>query len=232
MTAHPMAKRDLAAIESLEHLLRERWSCRGFRPEPVPREDVNRVLAAAQRTPSWSNVQPWQVTIVSGDALKRLIAGLADSDAPRGPDFPFPAQFNGVYADRRRASGWKLYEAVGVQRGNREQSAAQAARNFVFFDAPHVAIVTTDRDLGLYGAIDCGLYVQTFLLAAQAFGIAAIPQAALAARAASLRSLLHLGEDRSVVCAISFGYADAGHPSASFRTDRAGLDEAATFIDE
>jgi nitroreductase len=232
MTTHHTIDRDIAAIENLERLLRERWSCRGFRPEPVPREDIERMLVAAQRTPSWSNVQPWQVTVLSGTALTRLIRELAESDAPRGPDFEFPAQFNGVYRDRRRTSGWQLYEAVGVQRGNREQSAAQAARNFVFFDAPHVAIVTTDRDLGTYGAIDCGLYVQTFLLAAQALGVAAIPQAALAARAASLRSSLGLGEERAVVCAISFGYADAEHPSASFRTDRADLAEAATFVDE
>jgi nitroreductase len=223
---------DVSAIESLERLLQGRWSCRGFRPDPVPRTDIERILGAAQRTPSWSNVQPWQVTVVSGPAVARLITGLAESDAPRGPDFPFPTEFNGVYGDRRRASGWALYNAVGVERGNREQSAAQVARNFVFFDAPHVAIITTDRALGTYGAIDCGLYVQTFLLAAQALGIAAIPQAALAARASTLRDWLGLGEDRVLVCAISFGYADLTHPSASFRTDRADLAEAATFIDE
>jgi nitroreductase len=56
----------------LEAILAERWSCRGFRPDPVPRPVVERLLTAAQRTPSWSNVQPWQVSVISGDALRRL----------------------------------------------------------------------------------------------------------------------------------------------------------------
>src|SRR3546814_15345192 len=67
-------------------------------------------------------------------------------------------------------------------------SCAQAARNFVLFDAPHVAIVTSRRELGVYGAVDCGAYVGTFLLAAQAHGVAAIPQAALAARSPTVRA--------------------------------------------
>src|SRR3546814_16328502 len=83
---------------------------------------------------------------------------------------------------RRRECGLQLYDAVGVAHGDRAASGAQAARNFVLLDAPHVAIVTSRRELGGYGAVDCGADVGTFLLAAQAPGVAAIPQAALAAR--------------------------------------------------
>jgi len=48
--------------------------------------------------------------------------------------------------------------------------ARQALENFNFFGAPHVAIVHTDEALGVYGAIDCGGYVTSFMLAAQARG--------------------------------------------------------------
>src|SRR3546814_13607617 len=63
---------------------------------------------------------------------------------------------------RRRECGLQLYDAVGVAHGDRAASGAQAARNFVLFDAPHVAIVTSRRELGAYGAVDCGAYVGTF----------------------------------------------------------------------
>ncbi|MBM4569517.1 nitroreductase, partial [Rhodococcus hoagii] len=98
------------------------------------------------------------------------------------------------------------------------------------FGAPHVAIVTTDAALGVYGAVDCGLYVNTFLLAAQSLGVASIPQAALAGSAPYLRSFLDLPEDRKVVCAISFGYADESHPANGFRTTRADIASVATWV--
>ena len=47
----------------LEELLSERYSCRAFRPEPVPRPTIERILTAAQKTASWCNSQPWQVVI-------------------------------------------------------------------------------------------------------------------------------------------------------------------------
>ncbi len=52
--------------------------------------------------------------------------------------------------------------------------------NYRFFGAPHVAIITSDKALGVYGAVDCGGYVSTLLLAAESLGIAAVPQAAVA----------------------------------------------------
>ena len=62
----------------------------------------------------------------------------------------------------------------------RPPHAKQALENFNFFGAPHVAIITTDEALGVYGAVDCGGYVTSFMLAAQALGVATVPQAALA----------------------------------------------------
>ena len=39
-------------IGVLEELLDERYSCRAYRPEPVPRPTIDRILTAAQRTAS------------------------------------------------------------------------------------------------------------------------------------------------------------------------------------
>ncbi len=59
-------------IGVLEELLGERFSCRAFKPDPVPRAIIERILKAAQRTASWCNGQPWQVVIVSGEARDRF----------------------------------------------------------------------------------------------------------------------------------------------------------------
>lgn len=79
--------------------------------------------------------------------------------------------------------------------------------------------------------LDCGGYVSMFLLAADALGLGAIPQAAIAAHSPWLRDYLDLPDDRSVVCGISFGYADRAHPANGFRTERAALDDAVQWRD-
>jgi nitroreductase len=226
---------DSAPIAVLEDLLGERYSCRAYRPDPVPRPIIGRMLTAAQRTASWCNSQPWQVVIASGAAKERFRAAIyaaASSGAPDDGDFSFPREYRGVYLERRRESGFQLYNTLGIARGDRAAYARQALENFNFFGAPHVAIIHSDEALGIYGAIDCGAYVGNFLLAAQALGLGAIPQAALAHQSGLIRRHFGLGDDRRVVCGISFGFPDRDHKINSYRTSRAGISDTATFVDE
>ena len=222
-------------IGVLEELLAERYSCRAFKAEPVPRPTIERILRAAQRTASWCNSQPWQVIIASGAAKERFrkeIYAKASSGAADDGDFPFPREYRGVYLARRRESGFQLYNTLGIARGDKMAYARQALENFNFFGAPHVAIVHTDEALGVYGAIDCGGYVTSFMLASQALGVATIPQAALAFHSRVVRDYFGLGDDRKVVCGISFGYPDRAHKANSYRTTRAVIKDVATFHDE
>jgi nitroreductase len=221
-------------ISTLETLLADRYSCRAYKPDPVPRATIDRILAAAQRTASWCNSQPWQVTVTSGAATTAFRDALypvaAAGTAPSG-DFDFPREYRGVYLDRRRESGFQLYNTLGIARGDKAAYAQQALQNFNFFGAPHVAIVTSDEALGVYGAVDCGGYVGNFMLAAQALGVATVPQAALAFHAAVVRRHFGLGDDRRVVCGISFGFADDAHKINSYRTSRAAPGDVATFVE-
>jgi nitroreductase len=102
--------------------------------------------------------------------------------------------------------------------------------NFNLFGAPHAAIIHTDEALGVYGAVDCGGYVTSFMLAAQALGLATVPQAALAFHSDVVRKHFGLGDDRKIVCGISFGYADREHKANSYRTNRAPLSEVVRFV--
>jgi nitroreductase len=222
-------------IGVLEELLGERYSCRAFRPDPVPRATIERILQAAQRTASWCNSQPWQVVIATGEARERFrkeIYAAVSSGAPEGGDFAFPREYRGVYLERRRESGFQLYNTLGIARGDRTAYAKQALENYNFFGAPHVAVIHTDEALGIYGAIDCGAYVGNFMLAAQALGLGTIAQAALARQSGLIRRHFKLGDDRRVVCGISFGFPDRDHRINGYRTSRAGLAETVTFVDE
>jgi len=219
----------------LERLLNDRWSCRAFQGREVPRPVIERLLTLAQRSASWCNTQPWQVIITTGGGTERFRSALSAQARERGqdvnPDFGQPDEYHGVYRQRRRATGWQLYEAVGVQRGDRAASAEQAFQNYRLFGAPHVAIITTDASQGVYGAVDAGAYVGTFLLAARSVGIATIAQAALAMYSPFIRAYFSIPDDRKVLAGISFGYPDLDHPANSYRTARAPLTEVVTWID-
>jgi nitroreductase len=217
----------------LERLLNNRWSCRAFLPTPVPRPVIERMFTLAQRSPSWCNTQPWQAIVTSGEATQRFRDGLLDHVAEHGeadaPDYPWPERYDGVYLERRRESGWQLYEAVGVKRGDREASARQARQNFEFFGAPHVAVITIDAAQGVYAAVDGGVYVSTLLLSAESLGLGAIAQAALAGSSSFIREYFEIPDDRKVLVGLSFGYPDRGHVANSYRTARAGLDDVISW---
>jgi nitroreductase len=218
---------------ALESLLTRRHSCRSFKPDPVPRERIEEVLRIAQKTASWNNVQPWQVHIFSGSALERFrdVMLSAATQAGNTSDFPWPTEYRGIYLNRRRECGFGLYAAVGIQKGDREASGKQAMENFRFFGAPHVAIITSDAALNVYGAVDCGAYVANFLLAAESLGISSIAQGALASKSAVIRQHLGLSEERRILCGISFGYEDDAHPANAYRTTRAPVDEVVRWVD-
>lgn len=194
---------------------------------------MERILNAAQRTPSWCNSQPWQVIVTVGEGTEKLRQALTDaarSGAPSSADFAFPREYRGVYDQRRKESGFQLYNALGIPRGDKAAYGKQMLENFRFFGAPHVAIITTDEALGVYGAVDCGGYVSTFMTAAQALGVAAIAQAALAVQTAKIREHFELPPDRKVLCGISFGFPDIDHKANAFRTSRAPLGDAVRFV--
>jgi len=221
-------------VETLSNLLARRRSCRAFKPLQVEQDVVRQMLAMAGRTASWCNTQPWQVIVTRGAATERFRTAYAAelSVSAPAPDIDFPTEYQGVYQQRRRDCARQLYESIGIAPGDRVASQQQTLRNFALFDAPHVAIITSDRALGAYGAVDCGGYVANLLLAAEALGLGAIAQAALASYSSFVRRHFGIGDDRLVVCGVSFGYADHESPANGFQTTRAATQELVQWHDE
>jgi nitroreductase len=219
--------------DALERILTARYSCRRFLPDPVPDADIDRMFTLAQRTASWCNSQAWQVHLVTGEHTQRFAKELTSwvTTHVENPDIAGPASYEGVYLERRRGAGFGLYNAVGIERGDMDGRTRQMLENFRFFGAPHVAIISSPKALGTYGAVDCGAYVSTLLAAAQSLGVNTIAQAAIAMYSDFVHDFLDIPDDRDVVCAVSFGYEDPTHPANDFRTDRAERTNAVRVFD-
>jgi nitroreductase len=110
-----------APADAQRDALDRRKSVRGFRPEPLPRATLEAVFAAAQRAPSWCNIQPWRVWVTEPPTTARLTAALTApaTTAPPAPDGPFPAEYPAPYHAPRRTCGGALYGAMGIGREDR-----------------------------------------------------------------------------------------------------------------
>lgn len=232
-----MAEREASArpadLDALARLAASRSSCRAYRDAPVADAVIEELLAIAGRSASWCNVQPWHAAVLSGAARHSIcdrLLGAIDAGEAKRPDIAFPTDYTGVYGDRRRESGLALYAALGIARDDKVRRAAEMRRNFDFFGAPHVLILSAPAALGEYGLLDCGLFVGAFLLAAQAAGLGAIAQASVALHAGLLREALALPEDRRIVCAIAFGHPQRDHPAHACRTARTPVGDFATIL--
>jgi nitroreductase len=212
-----------------------RRSVRGYRSEAVPRETVERLLRVAGRAPSGSNMQPWKVHVVAGNALFRLsrvLLNAHESGEPAEREYRYyPEVWREPYLSRRRKVGWQLYEQVGVRKGDREASKRQHGLNYAFFGAPVGMIFCIDRDLGQGSYIDFGMFLQSIMIAARGEGLDTCPQAALANYPAHIRRELNIPDSEMILCGMSLGYADPDAPANSFEAERETIDVFASFHD-
>lgn len=54
-------------------VIKNRRSVRVYKSDPVPEDALNRILAAFQAAPSWANTQPWEIILVSDQAIKEQL---------------------------------------------------------------------------------------------------------------------------------------------------------------
>jgi nitroreductase len=219
----------------LDLTIRDRRSVRGFFPDRfVPRPLLDEALELAQRAPSNCNVQPWRVFIASGPRCQRLREALVsaiESGEPPSPEDPVD-QFPGDYRRLQVECAVALYNEMGIERGDHAGRMKAMLRNFEFFDAPHVAIVTMEHHYGLGVALDVGMYVQTLMLALWARGVASCPQASLRQYHHIIRRELGIRDDLRILCGVSFGYENPSVPANRTRQTREPLATNVVMLDE
>ena len=218
-------------LAALEAAWGQRRSIRGFRPEPLARADLERLFGAAQRAPSWCNVQPWRV-VVTESPLTGELADVMQSAARAGlphAELPFTLEYPSPYKERRVACGAALYQAMGVARDDKTGRYDAWLRKYAFFGAPHVAIVACDRRLGPYAYIDVGVWLGYVLSAAAVMGIDTCPMASVAAYPATLRQHLSIAETDIILFGLALGRVDETVPANRCRTGREPVASNITF---
>ena len=210
------------SYDNLRLLLNSRYSCRAYKKQEVSEKDIREIISTASRVPTWCNAQPWEVLVTRGEATEKLSQLLIESTKTQqiNPDFNWPTQYVGEYAQRRRQCGYQLYDSIGIQKEDKKRRKEQMMLNYKFFGAPHVAIITSESDLGPYGSMDCGGFIAAFTIVAQAKGIATIAQASITGYAQTIRKYFQIPKNRLIQTAISFGYSDDLNPINHFRTER------------
>jgi nitroreductase len=208
-----------------------RHSLRAFLPQPADAKTLDKIFSVAQRAPSNCNTQPWVVHVVSGEKLDGLRAEMPDRfmSGAFSMDFPYDGVYEGVYKERQYGAAHALYEAVSITREDKVRRNEQFMRNFIFFDAPHVAFLFLPEPFGLREAADLGMYAQTLMLALTAHGLGSCPQTALSFQADYIREQLDIAPNNKLVFGLSFGYPDPDAPANSCITDRATIADAITF---
>jgi len=217
----------------VDELAARRRSVRGFRPDPVPAATLEAIFAAAQRAPSWCNVQPWRVSVTAPaktTALAEALVAAARGGLPT-PDLPFPLDYPSPYAEHRRACGGALYGAMGIPREDKASRYDAWLRNYALFDAPHLAVVACDRRLGPYALVDVGVWLGALLLAATEQGVDSCAMASVAAYPAVLRAHLPIAETDAILFGVVLGYEDPAVPANAARTTRAPLAANVTFVE-
>ena len=214
--------------------IQSRKSIRAFKPDPVPRETVDEILEIAQRAPSGTNTQPWHIYVCAGDVKQAITDDVVDlARAGKGKPYEeydyYPSQWKDIHRDRRRGIGWALYGLLGIKKGDREASARQSARNFLFFDAPVGLFITVDSYLGRGSWSDTGMYVQTIMLAARGFGLDTCPQAAWIPYQEPIYRHLQIPQDQSLVTGMSLGYADPDAIENTVVSEREDLDNVVHY---
>ena len=124
-----------------------------------------------------------------------------------------------------------MYGLIGIQKGDTARMHAQQRRNFELFGAPVGLFVTMDKHLGPGSWLDTGMFMQTLMLAAQAYGLNTCPQAVWLQLESVVARVVGWPETEQLVSVISLGYGDSSFPENALRSERVPVEEFAVFHD-
>lgn len=212
----------------LVEAINKRKTCRGFKTDPVPQDILKEIMTNALRAPSWGNTQPWEFAIASGDVLKKIKQGFADTAAEDpAPDLPFPSKWPDSFLARLPNR-----PQTPAERSDKDIRTERQLRGAQLYDAPCVIYIYTDSGAfkqegydNVYCVFDCGLIAQNIMLLAVPHGLSSVAAAASVRNAAVLKKELHIPDNKLIVLGIAIGYPDPEHPQYSVYSKRVPLEE-------
>jgi nitroreductase len=167
-------------MDALE-AIRTRQSVSAVKPDPVPRELVEKLLSAAVQAPNHYKVRPWRFVVMAGSGRERLGEAMAQSLGERFPDLPAEA----LEKERAKARRAPLVIAIGV-------------------DKPAETKVIEIENVSAASAA-----AQNLILAAHALGLAAKWRTGDEARDPLVKQALGFAPDQHIVAFLYLGHPEA-----------------------
>jgi len=213
-----------------------RRSIRGYKPDPVPRELIEEIIALAMRAPSSMNVQPWNFYVITGEPLDRIRAGNTERNlagVPQSREFRIGTRgFEGKHRERQVGVAKQLFGAMGIARDDKEGRQDWVLRGFRQFDAPVCIIVTFDKELeGMDDApFDCGAVATALVNAAWSRGLGAVINSQGIMQSPVVREHAGVADDQVIMKSIALGWPDETFPANAVVSQRKSVKEATVFV--
>lgn len=154
--------------------LQNRFSCRSFLEQEVPREILKDVLKAAFHSPSCENSQPWKVFIAGSQVMKQLRAEYESNRKARiRPDLD--RRFDGKWTKEMLPRIDEYFEGICEHEPHKNMDYTMQKRNL--FYAPTMIFFCMDEELPTWPVFDTGIFAQSLMLSATEHELATIPAA-------------------------------------------------------
>lgn len=219
----------------LDQAISERRSIRGFKPDPVPRELLEEIIALANRAPSSMNTQPWHFHVLTGAPLEAVRAGNSErmlSGVPPQREIVDHGAYQGVHRDRQVEIAIQLFEAMGIERDNKEKRQDWVMRGFRQFDAPVSVVVTFDKELegGTIAHFDLGAVTYGLVLAAWSRGLGTVINGQGIMQSPVVREHAGIPDDQVILTCVALGWPDETFSANSVVSRRRDVRETARFV--
>ena len=197
---------------------------------------IKEILAKASRAASGGNVQPWQIYVVSGEALGKFkarmqqrLAESAEADLPAEYEV-YPKPLKAPYRDYRFKSAEDYYGLVGIPREDKAARREFFANNYCFFGAPLALFCYIDREMGPPQWSDLGMFLATLMLLLREAGLDSCAQECWSHYHRTVREFLNPPQEWMLFCGMAVGYEDCEAVVNRMVADRAPLDRFCRFV--
>ena len=213
-----------------EAILR-RKSVRAFTNEPVKSSLIKDLLKQSSRSASGGNLQPWRIFVINKKSMNDFLEFQKNWIDPETPAYNiYPPKLKEPYRTSRYELGEQMYSLLGIEREDKEGRINQVMKNFEFFGAPSALFCFVDKQMGPPQWSDLGMFLQSFMLLAQEFGLDTCAQEAWAMKQESVSSFFDVSSDDMLFCGMSIGYQDAEAPINKLVSSRRPIEEWASFL--
>jgi len=218
-----------------EKLVGERRSIRGYKSEPVPRALIDEVIDIAKWAPSSMNTQPWHFHAVTGDPLERIREGNTErmmAGAAVDREIKMGHGYEGIHRDRQVEIAVQLFEAMGIERHDKERRQDWVMRGFRQFDAPVSIVVTLDKALehDTVSHFDLGAATYGLVLAAWTKGLGSVINGQGIMQSSVVREHANIPEDEIIMTCVAMGYPDGEFVANSVKSRRASNEDVVTYV--